>query len=139
MPRRCPQPIENIGCGGRIGTFDLWVMSVTGIGYVVHNKARVALERALRNPRKPVMGVERESILTFGFSPQGMGVGSRNKPLNENEESPETMTELPAPDSYGQLLADLKRRIRAAQLRIKGGAIIDHEAPLERRLWRSKK
>lgn len=49
-------------------------MSVTGIGYVVHNKARVALERALRNPRKRVLGVEWESILTFGFSPQGTGV-----------------------------------------------------------------
>ena len=51
-------------------------MSVTGIGYVVHNKARVALERALRNPRKRVLGVEWESILTFGFSTQEMGVGS---------------------------------------------------------------
>ena len=45
------------------------------IGYVVHNKARVALERALRNPRKRVLGVEWESILTT-VSPQGMGVGS---------------------------------------------------------------
>jgi hypothetical protein len=48
-------------------------MSVTGIGYVVHNKARVALERALRNPRKRVLGVEWELILTFGFSPQRNG------------------------------------------------------------------
>ena len=50
-------------------------MSVTGIGYGVHNKARVALERALRNLRKRVLGVEWELILTFGFSTQGMGVG----------------------------------------------------------------
>jgi len=50
-------------------------MSVPGIGYVVHNKARVALERAFRNPRKRVMGVDWEFKLTFGFKPQGMGVG----------------------------------------------------------------
>jgi hypothetical protein len=49
-------------------------MSVPRIGYVVHNKARVALERALSNPRKQAMGVDRESKLTFGFSPQGVGV-----------------------------------------------------------------
>ena len=50
-------------------------MSVPGIGYVVHNKARVALERALRNPRKRVLGVDRELKSTFRFSPQGVGVG----------------------------------------------------------------
>jgi len=50
-------------------------MSVQGIGYVVPNKARVALERALRNLRKPVMGVDWELGLTFGFSPHGVGVG----------------------------------------------------------------
>src|ERR1700730_19287702 len=49
-------------------------MSVRVIGYVVDNKARVALERALRNPRKRVVGVEWESKFTFGFTPQGMGV-----------------------------------------------------------------
>jgi hypothetical protein len=54
-------------------------MSVPVIGYVVHNKARVALERAFRNPRKRVLGVEWESILTFGFSPQGMGVTGVNQ------------------------------------------------------------
>lgn len=52
-------------------------MSVLGFGYVVNNKARVALERALSNPREPVLGVEWESILTFGFTTQGMGVGER--------------------------------------------------------------
>jgi hypothetical protein len=40
---------------------------VPDYGYVVDKKARVALERALRNPRKRVMGVEWESKLTFGF------------------------------------------------------------------------
>jgi uncharacterized protein (DUF433 family) len=49
-------------------------MSVPGTGYVVHNKARVALERAFRNPRKRVLGVDRESKWTFGFFPHGMGV-----------------------------------------------------------------
>jgi hypothetical protein len=49
-------------------------MSVLGFGYVVNNKARVALERALGNPRKRVMGVEWESKSTFGFMTQGMGV-----------------------------------------------------------------
>jgi len=49
-------------------------MSVPVYGYVVHNKARVALERALRNPRERVMGVEWESKLTFGLTTQGMGV-----------------------------------------------------------------
>src|ERR1700722_19798306 len=42
-------------------------MSVPVYGYVVNNKARVALERALRNPRKRVMGVDWESKLTFGL------------------------------------------------------------------------
>ena len=50
-------------------------MSVPVYGYVVNNKARVALERASRNPRKRVMGVDWESKLTFGFMTQGMGVG----------------------------------------------------------------
>gem|GEM_PF-4440317 len=50
-------------------------MSVPVYGYVVNNKARVALERAFRNPRKRVMGVEWELKLTFGFTTQGMGVG----------------------------------------------------------------
>jgi len=44
-------------------------MSVPGIGYVIDNKARVALERALRNRRKRILGVEWESILTFGLMP----------------------------------------------------------------------
>jgi hypothetical protein len=47
-------------------TFDLWVMSVPVIGYVDHNKARVALERALGNPLKRVTGVDWESKFTFG-------------------------------------------------------------------------
>jgi hypothetical protein len=34
----------------------------------------VALERAFRNPRKRVMGVDWESKLTFGLTTQGMGV-----------------------------------------------------------------
>ena len=42
-------------------------MSVLGFGYVVNNKARVAIERALSNPWKRVLGVEWELILTFGF------------------------------------------------------------------------
>jgi hypothetical protein len=49
-------------------------MSVPVIGYVVHNKARVALERAFRNRGKRVMGVDWESKLTFGLTTQGMGV-----------------------------------------------------------------
>ena len=52
-------------------------MSVPVYGYVVNNKARVALERALRNPRKRVMGVDWESKLTFGFTTQGMGVADK--------------------------------------------------------------
>ncbi len=36
-----------LGCGGRIRTFDLLVLSVPGIGYVVHNKARPALDSSL--------------------------------------------------------------------------------------------
>jgi hypothetical protein len=48
---------------------------VPGIGYVLHDKARVALERAFRNPRKQVMGVDWELKLTFGSTPYGMGVG----------------------------------------------------------------
>jgi hypothetical protein len=54
-------------------------MSVPVIGYVIHNKARVALERALRNRRERVMGVDWESILTLGFMTQGMGVGRAAK------------------------------------------------------------
>ena len=49
-------------------------MSLPNYGYVVNNKARVALERAFRNPRERVMGVDWESILTFGLTTQGMGV-----------------------------------------------------------------
>jgi hypothetical protein len=43
-------------------------MSVPAYGYLVNNKAPVALVRALRNPRKRVMGVDWEWKLTFGFS-----------------------------------------------------------------------
>ena len=49
-------------------------MSVSNIGNVVDNKARVTLERAFRNYRKQVLGVNRESKWTFGFSPQAVGV-----------------------------------------------------------------
>jgi hypothetical protein len=52
-------------------------MSVLGFGYVVNNKARVAIERALRNPQERVLGVEWELILTSGFMAQRMGVGER--------------------------------------------------------------
>ena len=73
---RLPEAIMNglvAGEGFEPSTFGL---GVPVIGYVVHNKARVALERALRNPRKRVMGVDWESNLTFGFTPQGTGVGA---------------------------------------------------------------
>ena len=63
-------------------------MSVTGIGYVIHNKARVALERALGNPWERVLGVEWESILTFGFFAQGMGVGGKSEPRCSRPQSP---------------------------------------------------
>ena len=42
-------------------------MSVPGIGYVIHNKARVALERALKNRRQRVTGVDWESKFTLGL------------------------------------------------------------------------
>jgi hypothetical protein len=48
-------------------------MSLSNIGYLVDNKARVAIVRALWNPRKRVMGVDWESILIVGFSTQQMG------------------------------------------------------------------
>jgi len=52
-------------------------MSVPVYGYVVNNKARVALERALGNPRKRVIGVEWESKSTIGFMTQGMGIADK--------------------------------------------------------------
>jgi len=41
----------------------------------------------------------------------------KRRAITDNEESTGTMPEPLAPDSYGQFLADLKGRIRAAQLR----------------------
>src|ERR1700683_5547288 len=92
-------------------------MSVPGIGYVVHNKARVALERALSNPRKRVMGVDRESKWTFGFSPHGWELARSPEPSTTMKNHWQPMPEPLTLDSYGQFLADLKGRIRAAQLR----------------------
>jgi len=48
-------------------------MSVTGIGYTIHNKARVALERALGNLRKRVMGVDWEWIRAGANNRAGFG------------------------------------------------------------------
>ena len=74
-------------------------MSVLGFGYVVNNKARVAIERALRNPWKRVMGVEWESILTFGFSTQRMGVGERTAPDRKMELATKSGGHLDTPDT----------------------------------------
>src|SRR5579862_3532718 len=60
-------------------------MSVLGFGYVVNNQARVALKRALGNPRNRVLGVEWESILTFGFATQYLGVGKRKAPAESGD------------------------------------------------------
>jgi hypothetical protein len=42
-------------------------MSVTGIGYVNQNKARVASSGIVSKPQERVLGVEWESILSFAF------------------------------------------------------------------------